>query len=266
MNDFFEPPADAAYPAREEILRRFEAWLDSTLDAETPPEGIAAELLTEILDGENPDDEADDAFAVQAALTALTQEVKLQGRAFHGLSERLDAQTNAAEDIAAAADALRPASESIARLEEEIVRQQQQRERALRAEAERNGARPCLETLADLHERIERGAAALRKAGSEKNGLLARFSGAARAREALRAHEAGTRLLLERVEAALAGHGVRRLRCVGQPFNAATMAAVAVEDRPGVEEGTVLEELRGGYEWNGELFRTAEVKVARPTA
>ncbi len=33
---------------REEILRRFEVWLDSVLAAEEPPQGLSAELLSSL--------------------------------------------------------------------------------------------------------------------------------------------------------------------------------------------------------------------------
>jgi molecular chaperone GrpE len=43
------------------------------------------------------------------------------------------------------------------------------------------------------------------------------------------------------------------------------MTAVDVEAVDSVPEGTVVEVYRNGYEWNGEVYRTAQVKVARAT-
>lgn len=271
MND--EVSVENASPPspREEILRRFEVWLDSALNAEGPPEGIDAELLSEI--DEAPGAEASgatDAFALWSAMTGLTQEVKLQSRAFQMLSERLDPLSVAADRMEAMSAATRTLSDTVTRLEVEVevevAERQLQRERELRQDCERKTARRYLETLVDLHERILRSTESLQAAGSTPPGLLARLGGAASAHEALRAHEAGTRLLLERLEASLAEHGMRRMRCIGRPFDPATMTAVAVEERVGADDGTVLEELRGGYEWNGERFRIAEVKVARRPA
>jgi molecular chaperone GrpE (heat shock protein) len=40
------------------------------------------------------------------------------------------------------------------------------------------------------------------------------------------------------------------------------MNAIDREESGDVPEGTVLEIYRSGYEWNGEVFRTAQVKVS----
>ena len=42
------------------------------------------------------------------------------------------------------------------------------------------------------------------------------------------------------------------------------MNAVDSEKSSTVPEGTVIEVYRNGYEWNGEVFRTAQVKVSAP--
>lgn len=41
------------------------------------------------------------------------------------------------------------------------------------------------------------------------------------------------------------------------------MRAVDIEINGSVPEGTVIEVYRNGYEWNGEVYRPAQVKVAR---
>ena len=41
------------------------------------------------------------------------------------------------------------------------------------------------------------------------------------------------------------------------------MNAIDSQEAAGVAEGTVLEVYRSGYEWNGEVFRPAQVKVSR---
>jgi len=41
------------------------------------------------------------------------------------------------------------------------------------------------------------------------------------------------------------------------------MTAVDIEETNSVPNGTVVEIYRNGYEWNGEVYRTAQVKVAR---
>ena len=41
------------------------------------------------------------------------------------------------------------------------------------------------------------------------------------------------------------------------------MTAVEVEETDAVPEGTVVGVFRGGYEWEGQMYRPAQVKVAR---
>ena len=75
---------------REEILQRFETWLDGVLAAEEPPQGIAAELLSSLqTETETSAIGRCDLYAMWASVTALTQETRLQGRSFKQLSETL---------------------------------------------------------------------------------------------------------------------------------------------------------------------------------
>lgn len=274
MNDF---TGGGGHPdtadTRNTIVRRFETWLDGVLADESAPEGIDAAVLAELADGAEDASGGTDAFALWSALTALTQEVKLQSRAFQMLSERLDPLADAAARLETVAEGEQALARAVAQLEVEVIRRQQRWEKELRQECERRAIRQILETLVDIHERLLRGAEVLEGAAPDAppvpGGFWSRLAGGrggGTAREILKAHETGNRLLLERVEAALASHGVRRRPCAGRPFDPALMVALAVEERAGAEDGTVLEELRGGYEWNGEVFRTAEVTVARRSA
>lgn len=71
----------------------------------------------------------------------------------------------------------------------------------------------------------------------------------------------GYAMSLRRVERVLPQFGLEPLPCVGRPFDPDTMEVVEVA--AGTPPGTVLEEVRRGYRWNGSLFRPAQVKVAR---
>ena len=76
------------------ILRRFTEWLDEVLAEEKPLDGVAAELLAELdnskeAKGVDPGAGAYDLHSTWSVLTALTQEIKLQGRAFKQLSEQM---------------------------------------------------------------------------------------------------------------------------------------------------------------------------------
>src|SRR6202050_3411938 len=80
---------------RAEILRRLEQLLDSVWTDEAPPAGIDPEILAAVTGaGETEADRRCASYSFVAALTALTQEVKLQGRTFMELNRTLEAQTS----------------------------------------------------------------------------------------------------------------------------------------------------------------------------
>jgi len=233
---------------REEILRRFEAWLDRVLAAEESPQGIAAELLASLSAAAAPDAEGQcDLYSMRSAVTSLTQEVKLQGRSFKQLNETLAPLADMALQLA------------------EMQREAQERAR-----------REILDVLLDLRDRLGRGLEAARTSQAKMRAtrqsnwqarLLARHSLLRQASEGLTALVEGYRLSLERLDEVLAQSDVREIDCQGQPFDAGTMYAVDVEETEQVTEGTVVEVYRAGYEWKGEVHRAAQVKVARkPTS
>lgn len=253
--------------SRDDLLRRFEQWLDGALSAEDPPRGIDADLLAALAEaspganpsadpGASPDgnggiDRPDDSYALWAAMTALTHEVKLQGRAFKELHHTLGTQTSRAAD--------------------EIRAAYREREHDAQREAERRIRREILGALVDLRDRLGRGLDSVRAAESAIASHVAGRSWLARAltkrrkaphAETLAALTKGYELGLERLDQTLDGFNAHEIRCEGQPFDPRRMNAVDKEESTAVPEGTVLEVYRTGYEWSGEVFRPAQVKVS----
>ena len=72
----------------------------------------------------------------------------------------------------------------------------------------------------------------------------------------------GYELALERLDQSLADWNVREIACAGVVFDPRRMNAIDREESDSAPEGAVLEVYRTGYEWNGEVFRPAQVKVA----
>lgn len=240
---------------RDEIVRRFERWLDETLSAEEPPEGLYAELLA-TLAGDNADrhDEPDaptDSHALWSAVTALTQEVKLQGRAFKELHSALGTEAKrAAEDVRVAS---------------------REREREIQRDSERRCRKEILSGLIDLRDSLGRGLQSVRAVEADvrkrppRNWLMriVKPSDEDVTTKTLSALTTGYELVLERLDQMLEDFNVREIVCGGEPFDPRRMNAVDREPSGDVPDGTVLEVYRSGYEWNGEVFRTAHVKVSR---
>lgn len=233
---------------REEILRRFEVWLDSVLAAEEPPQGLSAELLSSLAAEPKPISNGRcDLYSMWAAVTALTQEVRLQGRSFKQLSE-----------------CLAPIGILAPQLPE------------MRREAQERARREVLDVFLDLRDRLARGLDRVRASQKKMDDslrsswtvrVLARHPIFCQAFEGVTALEEGYQMSMERLQDALAQFDVREIACEGQPFDPKSMHAVDVEETDQEAEGTVLEVYRAGYEWKGEVHRPAQVKVARrPTA
>jgi len=228
---------------REEILRRFEVWLDSVSGAEDPPQGLPAELLSSLTAEPKPViDGRCDLYSMWAAVTALTQEVRLQGRSFKQLSESLA---------------------PIAMLAPQLPEMQR--------EAQEGARREMLDVLLDLRDRLAGGLDRVRASQEMEDSLrsswtvrlLTRHRAFLQAFENLAALEEGYQMCMERLEDALAQFDVRKIACDGQPFDPKSMHAVDVEETDQEAEGTVLKVYRAGYEWMGEVHRPAQVKVAR---
>ena len=234
--------------SREEILRRFEEWLDGAMAAEEPPRGVGAEILAAIAgggEGEAPPAPTD-AYSLWAAMTALTQEVKLQGRSFKDLSDTLDAQAG----------------------------RMAERERDLRRETERRCRNDALGVLIDLRDRLVRGLESVRASAGEissaaPQGWHARIfprlfsqAGQDAAEETLAALTKGYEMGLDRLDQTLEEYDAREIACEGQAFDPRLMSAIDRQESSAVPEGTVIEVYRSGYEWNGEVFRPAQVKVS----
>ncbi len=265
-----EPESDDSSDADRHALRdglrsrwiaQIDAWLDEALAEESPPDGINPALL-EVTRLRSTDDDANDAadlYSFTAALTALTQETKLQGRAFQKLEESVSHGRDAFE--AQVLDELR-AVRSLA-------------ERARKAPVPNASERETIELLLDLHERLDRGletatrVAAFSKARLESSRLLRLFGkGAIKSiLESERELARGCAMTLSRVEEAIEELDVTEIPCLGASFDPQVMKILQVEEPAAneIEPGpkVVVEVFRKGYRWRGDVLRFAEVKVSR---
>jgi molecular chaperone GrpE len=214
--------------------------MSDLLMPEPLPPGLDAALLTEADEG--------DLHEMAAAVTALTQEVRLQGRAFKQVAEAVSPVTDRVDALLSRCDGL-----------EERGREA---DRRLDDAGRRRAQGPLLDVLLDVRDRLLLGRDTARAAMARPRPWWLRFGPADPGpAEALMQ---GYTLALERLEATLEELGVREIESAGEAFDPQRMRAVAVEETDGAAHGTVLEVVRPGYVWRGEVYRNAEVKVARP--
>lgn len=261
------------------MVSTFAVWLDLALEDEQPPEGLTPELISALRSGEplpplmgtastgqeteSGAEQGSDLYSLWAAMTTLAQEVRVQGRLFKQLNETLnEASIEGARDQSAPGQQT-PAAEAGG-------------VEGPRSECAASG-RPRkqeIDVLLDLRDRLERGIATARRAAAElapdRLPRLARWLGvgggyALRAQEVISALTHGCTLTLDRLDEAIVACGVDRIASQNRIFDPQRMTAVDIEETVAVPEGTVVEVYRDGYEWNGKVYRAAQVKVARNT-
>lgn len=252
-----EQPAAEAVRAR--LMDQFARWVDRMLAGEPAPEGLAEALLDEA----RHVDPSDDLYSTVSALTTLSGEVRLQGRAFKQLADALAPLAQTPERLEALAEAQRESARQIESLLED-------RAAATDQTADLPPVGQALSVLFDLRERLDRGLRDFeRSAGALKSNasggwrrLLGRPS-LASISAALEALRTGYQLTLSRVDAALHQWGIEPLAKPGDRFDPTTMNAVDIEQTSGAEDGAVLEVYQSGYAVHGRVLATARVKVAR---
>ena len=265
------------------ILQRFARWLDDVLAEEKPLEGIAAELLAELRDERDcdtvgPAEDTYDLHSTLSALTVLTQEIKLQGRAFKQLGEKIEPFTGLDESIRGILTAHREALSDARRIAAEGRTDRAQRESELKHEAHDRARRELIGIIADIRDRLIRGQRSAhesqRKLDEYRNLsrldklkisklFFGKSAGKNHMLEIVNSLQKGYRMGLDRVDEALQQLGVNEIICEGKPFDPRKMKVVDVEETVDVADGIVLEVYRTGYMIDTDVLQTARVKVAR---
>jgi molecular chaperone GrpE len=258
-----DSPSGSVQEIREAVLRRFESWLDSALADEPPLPGLAADLLTAIENGKPlpPIEGRCDLYSLWSAVTALRREVELQSRTFKQVNATL-AQLKQTVVASLGQDSA-----------PELGKVKEPEAEAASALHERRPETQHIDLLLDLRDRFERGLHSARAVGTRLAANVhrpwwARWFGAeneqpSHAREVLMALEKGYTLTLDRLDQVLQDYQFSPILCEGKEFDSHRMTAVEVEETDSVPEGTVVAVYRAGYEWEGEVYRPAQVKVAR---
>ena len=260
------------------ILQRFTEWLDAVLAKEKPLEGVAAELLAELYDGKASDLAENsvgtyDLHSTWSAMTALTQEIKLQGRAFKQLSEKIAPfdGLNATIDqlLAKHETALRDAR----RIAEAGRTDRHQRESELKLAERDHARRELIGIIIEIRDSLMIGMCS----AAESQKKLKEYRNRSRLKnffgnnsdvqkhqlEIVNSLRKGYQMGLDRTDESLQQLGVAEIQCVGNPFDARIMNAVDIEETDEVPDGTVLELYRAGYMIDHDVLQTAQVKVAR---
>ncbi len=263
------------HSAKERILERFEQLLDKALETAGPLEGIAPQIWEALAaedSGPARQGEQTDWYQMWSVLTVLSQEIKLQGRTFHKLSE----------GVASLIDKLTVLSEhkqsdyqtmaaQLQRVNEEIVKLRQQQFQDAQMHRHQ-AAQAFIDILIEMRERMMRGTesaqTSLAQIAAERQRPMWVFR--RRRRQTLQRHEEmaaslleGYRIHLYRIEDICRQYEIAEIDAAGKAFDPLLMKAVALDDNEALPEGTVVEVFSKGYLFSGRIHRPAEVKVVR---
>ncbi|MCF7970803.1 MAG: nucleotide exchange factor GrpE [Methylococcaceae bacterium] len=210
-------------------------------------EAQKSELLNDFqkyLEQNNPDvfaiQQQPDLHSLFSEMTGLKTEVKAEARQFKNTLDTLSSALTTVQD-----DNKALAAELVAYGQ----RLEQQQEKLMRT---------MLLQMVDMYDRLNTGVEVLqnyqpvnrlfKKSRPKDVHFIERF-------------KEGQVMTLKRFEQLLSEHQVRVIDCVGQRLDPVTMSAVETEQDAGQENGIVLQELRKGFLFKGQVLRLAEVKV-----
>jgi len=180
----------------------------------------------------------DDTFSLYTELAGLKNEVQRESRQLHKVIEEFHAVFATLENS------------------NKLLTRQLEDARKRESEIADNAAKPLLISVLDFQDRFVE---AMRHKPVKKT----LFGSNKHQKQWIEAQQDGMSMLLSRLEAISAQHGVKTLDCVGKPFDVKYMLAVDVEHDDNYEEGIVLAQVRPGFLLHGQSLRLAEVIVNR---
>ncbi len=255
------------WPDHEQVLSRYRDWLEQTQ--------VECNSVADTSADDQSQGQPVGLFQLAEQLTALRHDVKLMTKATRGAEERNEAtlaSMNAAieqfrsivpREDEAAQKVARPLVEAIVGLDESLVRGRQVIEQARHRVLEEWNTE-----LAEVRDRLDE---LYRTQPWWRRMLIRPWHHATRDVYSGRSLETGRdifdsllegyNLIQNRLRRAMQEQSIVRMECVGRPADPHCMTVVEAVSDPSRQPGTVVEEIRPGYHWNGTVLRFAEVKA-----
>lgn len=210
------------------------------------------------------------------AFTALRHELKLQTKSARGLEESVRSALQGLDDASrqfksvqsrereAADRAIRPYVESLIAWHEAVGRGIQAFVTTHR-QATTAGTRRLRETLDEQFARLPKWRQWLARSWHTEVTSLCAASFGRLSEDDFRGVTQGFTLIQSRLDRSLKEHEIQRIECAGRRVDPTEMTVVELVDDPQAAPETVVEEIRPGYSWRGQVLRFAEVRAVRGT-
>jgi len=217
---------DEMQPWKAKIFEDFKAWLSEMPDQVPPALSVTPETC--------------DLYTLLSEFTALKQEIKMQNREQHRTLKALNQITAMTDAYGEFMDHFNEKTKQIAALEHNI-----------RVETEK---RTVLYFL-DIRDSLVRGRAACPDSVSKKGFFQRTPKNMDNIRD-------GYDMAIRKFDASLALMDIQPIASTGAVFDPMTMKALESRAVAGMEKGTVVETVSGGFKRGDEILRYAQVIVA----
>ncbi len=192
--------------------------------------------LEQAEDSFGEDAQETDLYSLFTEMAALRNEVKTESRHFK----------SALDDFKTVINSLQSSHDTLSQnLEQRVAEQNKQHQ-----QIQRN----MLMDMLDMYDRLDAGLNALKN-------YTPGFWGGKQQKTFIEGVREGQSMSLRRVVQNLTRYGVQPIEALGKKLDPHIMRAEETTTDPDYENGCVVEELRKGFLWNGDVLRLAEVKV-----
>jgi molecular chaperone GrpE (heat shock protein) len=217
---------DEMQPWKAKVLEDFQAWLSEMPEQAPPALSVTPDTC--------------DLYTLFSEFTALKQEIKMQNREQHRTLKALNQITAMTDAYGEFMDHFNEKTKQIAALEHNI-----------RVETEK---RTVLYFL-DIRDSLVRGRAACPASASKKGFFQRTPKNMDNIRD-------GYDMAIRKFDASLALLDIQPIASTGAVFDPMTMKALESRAVAGMEKGTVVETVSGGFKRGDEILRYAQVIVA----
>ncbi len=225
---------------KDDLIARFRDYLDSVDLDKVDPDSADTNAGQDIADPADEVTVGSDLYSLFVELAGLRTEVRTESRLVK----------DALDQFRAIFDRLQK--------DHTVLEREVERARAEVRDQARILLRPLLLELLDLRDRLEAG---LREPQGQKKQRWWAFGLSRTLAQERGAWLEGQVMTLRRLDRILLDRQVVPLDVVARPFDPRLARAVATIEDTGRDQGLVVEVVRAGFSWNGDVLRTADVVV-----